>query len=81
MGFAVYLDRLECPEHITNEYDIDNVLIYDAKDASDGGLAGEADRIRAGGESLMTQQHLPKGIRYRKLLEYRNGEVRTIEIN
>lgn len=81
VGFAVYLDRLECPEHITNEYDIDNVLIYDAKDASDGGLAGEADRIRAGGESLMTQQHLPKGIRYRKLLEYRNGEVRTIEIN
>ena len=46
-----------------------------------GGLAGEVDRIRAGGESLMTQQHLPKGIRYRKLLEYRNGEVRTIEIN
>ena len=81
VGFALYLDRLNMLVKEAREYDVDVILLYEEKDAGDPALAEAAERIRAGGESLLTERVVPAGMTCRRLLKFDGGEVRTIEIN
>lgn len=71
IGFAVYTDQLERLEQALPEFDVDTVLVYDG--------TTPLPRIRALADSLGTNvlllPGLPTGIRCRRVLKIRNGEV------
>lgn len=79
VGFAVYLDMLELLDSSAEEYDVDTLLIYD-ENASFAEIENCADKFRAEG-SVLSFSKIPENIRYRKLVELKNGEVNTIENN
>lgn len=79
VGFAVYLDMLELLDSSRCEYDVDTLLVYD-ENASFADIENTADAFRAEG-SVLSVSKIPENIRYKKLVELKNGEVNTIENN
>lgn len=74
MGFAVYLDRLERVQEATADFDADVLLLCASDD--DAALAAQtAEELRAGGETVRVQQSAPAHMRFRRVLEVKNGEV------
>ena len=78
IGFAVYLDSFE--NTVTYEYDVDVLLVY-SKNADLSMLKNKADEIIAKGESVLMQTEKPDGIKYKRFLIEKDGEVICIEDN
>ena len=66
IGFAVYLDLLEGLDCNGEEFDVDTVLLCDAK-ASPALIAERVRELTESGESVSVQKELPEGLRYRRL--------------
>lgn len=78
IGFAVYLDSFENTE--SSEYDVDVLLVY-SENADISMLKKTADEIIAKGESILMQTEKPDGIKYKRLLIEKDGEVKGCENN
>ncbi|MBR7161607.1 MAG: hypothetical protein IKD07_04250, partial [Clostridia bacterium] len=74
-----YLDMLELLDAHENEYDTDILLLYE--DGSDICELMHAVTVLAkNGTRVLAQKKVPEGIRYRQLLNYRNGGLEILEI-
>ncbi|MBR2048385.1 MAG: ATP phosphoribosyltransferase regulatory subunit [Oscillospiraceae bacterium] len=71
IGFAVYTDQLERLEQALPEFDVDTVLVYDPSTPL-AQLRAAADSI---GGAVLLQPSVPQGIRCRRILKLRSGEV------
>ena len=79
IGFAVYLDLLELLDSRENEYDTDILLLYeDGADVCE--LMRAVTVLAKNGTRVLAQKSVPDGIRYRQLLNYRNGGLEILEI-
>ena len=79
IGFAVYLDMLELLDAHANEYDTDILLLYeDGADICD--LMHAVTVLAKNGTRVLAQKRVPDGMRYRQLLNYRNGGLEILEI-
>ncbi len=79
IGFAVYLDMLELLDAHENEYDTDILLLYeDGADICE--LMHAVTVLAKNGTRVLAQKSVPNGIRYRQLLNYRNGGLEILEI-
>lgn len=79
IGFAVYLDMLELLDTHENEYDTDILLLYeDGADICE--LMHAVTVLAKNGTRVLAQKSVPDGIRYRQLLNYRNGGLEILEI-
>ncbi len=79
IGFAVYLDLLELLDERENEYDTDILLLYeDGADIRE--LMHAVTVLAKNGTRVLAQKRVPEGIRYRQLLNYRNGGLEILEI-
>lgn len=79
IGFAVYLDSFENTADIS-EYDVDVLLLY-SENSDISLIKRTADGIIAEGESVLTQREKTDGIKYRKLMIEKDGEVICVENN
>lgn len=79
IGFAVYLDSLENTA-AASEYDVDVLFVY-SENADISMLKKTADEIIANGESVLMQQEKTDGIKYKRLITEKDGEVICIENN
>lgn len=79
IGFAVYLDMLEHLNVNTEQYDIDTVIVYD-ENTSFEFLQKTADEIRKENSVLLLSGR-PEEIRYKRLINIKNGEVTDVETN
>lgn len=78
IGFAVYLDRLEQFASVRAEYDVDDLLLYDAASSPEA-VEREADSLRRQGRSVLAQRQVPPDIACRRVLHMREGEVISVE--
>ncbi|MBE6684724.1 MAG: hypothetical protein E7592_03630 [Ruminococcaceae bacterium] len=72
IGFAVYLDLIGDLDTVADEYDVDTVLIYDDSLPIDSIMA-LADSLRSDGSSVRAVRELPSGIKYRRIVDKREG--------
>lgn len=79
IGFAVYLDSFENTA-AASEYDVDVLFVY-SENADISMLKKTADEIIANGESVLMQQEKTDGIKYKRLITEKDGEVICIENN
>ena len=79
IGFAVYLDLLELLDTHENEYDTDILLLYE-EGADVCELMHAVTVLAKNGTRVLAQKTVPDGIRYRQLLNYRNGGLEILEI-
>ena len=80
VGFAVYLDRLERFETISDHYDADTVLLYD-QDTDMKKLLAVQQQIIEEGKRVMTVNTLNPSLRYRRLMKLTNGGLEILETN
>ncbi len=80
IGFAVYLDLLERLGDAASLYDVDAVLLYDA-DTEPAQLLRAADALAAEGKRVSVQRTLPENVKYKTLLQLKDGEVCVLEAN
>jgi len=79
IGFAVYLDMLERFKMLTNEYDVDVLLIYSDK-TNLSALNKFIDKLTSDGVRVLVSKNISKNIKYRKLIDF-DSEVINSEIN
>ncbi len=72
IGFAVYTDMLERLSESNEKYDADVVLTYGPED-SFAGVQKTAERLRKNGESVLVLKNVPENIRYKRLINYGEG--------
>jgi len=77
IGFAIYLDLLQRLDN--SGFDVDSVLLYDAKDESFG-LVCVAEDLRKQG-SVLVSTALPADRKWKKVYRYCNGEAVLVEDN
>lgn len=75
IGFAVYLDQLERLRKPDSRFDVDTVLLH-APDADPAELLEAAETLDT---EVLAAVEPPKGRTWRRLAEFRNGEVRILE--
>ena len=80
IGFAVYMDALERLDTSVNTYDADILLLYDESAAMTSAME-LSDAWRQQGSSVMVQKGMPENMRFRKIYQFSNGEVKEIENN
>ncbi len=80
IGFAVYLDLLERLGEGVSQYDVDAVLLYD-ESCEPATLLRAADALTASGKRVSVQRSLPENLKYKELLQLRDGEVCVLETN
>ena len=78
IGFAVYMDVLERLDSSVKDYDADILLLY-AEGVDLAAVFSQADEWRQQGNSVMVQQCLPDGMRFRKVFQFCDCEVKEIE--
>ena len=79
IGFAIYLDLLERFEDECLGYDIDTVLLNDG--STDPIILSEiANKLYSEGGVLVTSA-IPKNIKYRRLMEIKEGVVTILNEN
>ena len=80
VGFAVYLDMLERLDDTDGGYDVDAIVLYDAK--SDlSALSDTVKLLSENGKTVMVQRELPDDIRYKQLLKLNERGVEILENN
>ncbi|MBQ9747151.1 MAG: ATP phosphoribosyltransferase regulatory subunit [Clostridia bacterium] len=80
IGFALYLDLLECLDRRAKQYDADTVLVY-GDDAEPAALLGAVRTLTEQGASVRMLRKYPEGLRCRRLMAFQNGGVVTLENN
>lgn len=80
VGFAVYLDQLERLDTRKKEYDVDTVLLYDRTDDITQ-ISMIADTLSREGNSVLLLTEKPKALRYRRLMQIKDGRAERIENN
>ncbi|MBQ4129378.1 MAG: ATP phosphoribosyltransferase regulatory subunit [Ruminococcus sp.] len=80
IGFAVYLDLLERLESITDNYDVDCVLLYDKNEPVEN-IKSNVDKLTLKGLKVLACSALPNNLKYKELITLKNGEVSTVENN
>ena len=80
IGFAVYPDLLDDLYASPSEYDVDTVLVY-GKDTDLLTLSAAVGRLTGDGKSVSVCKTPPEKLRYRRLAELVEGEVKTLEEN
>lgn len=80
IGFAVYMDMLERLDSTSGEYDVDIVLLYD-ETADLTALRNKVEELTGKGSRVLVQREKPGTIRYKQLVQLRNGEVVILENN
>ena len=76
IGFAVYLDQLERLDQRERSYDVETVLLYDENTQP---LAVLQDAQNLSQSGVLVLRSLPKNLRYRRLLQYRDGRLTEVE--
>jgi len=72
VGFAIYLDRMEALSRSADLYDVDCLVLYD--DRTDPKLLPDtARRLIAEGSSVSLQKSIPGKLRYKRILDLREG--------
>ena len=71
IGFAVYTDMLDRLEQLSQDYDVDVLLIYG--DAEAAAVSRQVKKLTAEGKRVMAQRTVPANIRYREMMTI--GEV------
>ncbi len=79
IGFAVYLDGLSRFNPISNEYDVDVLLIY-SENTDLAALNKYADSLIKKGERVLVSKETTKNIKYRNIINF-DCEVAKGEIN
>ena len=74
VGFAVYMDALERLENTREEFDADDLLLYDGG-ATLAQLSAKVQELRNQGRSVLVQRVVPENIRVRRVLKLTGGEV------
>ena len=76
VGFAIYMDLLERLAGDAPPFDVDTVLLYD--DSADVAALSQAIRLLAdSGLSVAAQKAIPEKLRFRQLLHFVDGGIRT----
>ena len=76
VGFAIYMDLLERLPGEQSPYDVDTVLLYD--DGADAMALTRAVRFLAdSGTAVRAMKQIPEKLRYRQLLRFEDGGIRT----
>lgn len=68
IGFAVYLDMLECLAEEAREYDVDTLVLY-TNNTDTSTLAKTVKDIAESGVSVIAQRSIPEKFRYKNLIE------------
>lgn len=74
IGFAIYLDLLDYLHQDPREFDVDDIVLYDA-DADAVTLEKEVDKLRKNGETVSVQREIPGHLSYRRLLRFDGKEI------
>lgn len=77
IGFAVYLDTLQAKNTFKN-YDADIMLLYN-ETADFNALRQAVDALSADGSTVQLQRIVPEKARYRRILQFKDGEVKAFE--
>ena len=78
IGFAVYLDKLEERGQMSEEYDVDTLILYeDGENAVN--ISRAVSRIAESGASVSAMRRIPEKFRYKRLLKLKDGEVNRVE--
>ena len=76
VGFAIYMDLLERLSGEQSPYDVDTVLLYD--DGADVMSLTRAVRfLTDSGTAVCAMKRIPEKLRYRQLLRFEDGGIRT----
>ena len=77
IGFAVYMDALERLDNRSEEYDADDLLLYDGG-TSLANLSRKVRELKEQGRSVLVQRRIPENIRVRRILNVTGGEVTEV---
>ena len=72
------MDQLERLDENGEQYDVDAVLLYDHDDDLQA-IARTVSELTANGIRVLLQRTLPEKIKYKYLMQWKNGEVNRIE--
>ncbi len=78
VGFAVYLDQIELLDNRTKKYDVDTILLYDRTDEISA-VSQAANELSSQGDSVLVLTKKPAELRFRQLMQYKNGRVDLLE--
>ncbi len=73
VGFAVYLDQLECLYDEAYEYDCDVFLLY-GENSKIEDVSGLADGLAASGKRVQCGRSIPEKLRYKELMRAEGAE-------
>ena len=73
VGFALYLDLLEDLQGTPRAYDVDTLVLYDGTTPPTA-LAARVRELTAAGKSVSAQRAVPQSLRYREILDLREGK-------
>ncbi len=69
MGFAINLSEVAAYYFSEPEYDADILLLYGKEDAdAPGEVFAAAEKLRAGGASVLAARHVPEGKRFKEII-------------
>ena len=78
IGFALYLDLLERLAGEKAAYDVDTIIIYE--DGCDmKALSRVVREIADSGRSVIAQKRVPDSLRFRSIINFREGRIESIE--
>lgn len=80
IGFAVYVNLLEYLDYSQKSFDVDIVLLYDSE-ADVKRLTQIVKDLNQGGQSVQVQKSISKTLKYKKLLQLKDGRLETLESN
>lgn len=78
IGFAIYLDMLECLNVNNNDYDVDVVLLYE-NDCDVVKLTSSIRKLTNIGTSVLAVKSVPEKLRYKALMKFNGKEVNLCE--
>lgn len=78
IGFAVYMDLLEELDSEAAEFDTDVVLLYTGNDDVTA-VSHAVNELVKSGQRVIARKTVPTKLKYRKLMQVIDGEVKTLE--
>lgn len=72
IGFALYVDLLESFERMSNEYDVDVLLLYSDKTSAEAVLSKREELIGSG-KIVSAHKAIPAKLRYREIIDLTKG--------
>lgn len=80
IGFAVYVNLLAYLNHAQTAFDVDIVLLYDSN-TDIKMLTQTVNALSQTGQSVQVQKSISTTLKYRKLLQLKDGRLETLESN